>query len=85
MPLALQDVLGRAYDLAQAQGQEAAAVQMIKDALATEPALSQQASDERDRLAQVVSAREMGGQHGDHVSMVLSRVLTKALAKGEQS
>lgn len=82
MALSLAGILADAYQLSQVQGQEAAAVQMVKDALATDAALAQQASNERDRLLLIVGAREMGGQHGDHVSMVLSRVLTKALTKG---
>ncbi len=83
MSPALDSALARAYDLDQVQSNSTGAVADIKAVLAQDADLAKEAIVERDRLAQVVAARESGGQHGDHASLILSRLLNAALAEGE--
>ena len=76
----LQSLLAEAYDLAQVKQNHIGAVASVKVALAKDDGLAKEAEAEGVRLAQVIAARG----RGDHVSMVLNRILTAALAKGDQ-
>ena len=76
----LQAALANAYEADQLGHNHVGAVTELRAALAADAGLREKATAERDRLAEVVAARESGGQHGDHVSAVLLLVLTKALA-----
>jgi hypothetical protein len=76
----LHDVLGEAYRLDQLGGSRPVAIAMIRQALADDVAMLAGAKVERDRLANVVRARQQGQRHGCHVSKVTHELLDAALA-----
>ena len=80
MSPALETLLARAYQLDQLQHDPATAIGELKKAMGDDAALRTEAKAEHARLAQVVAAREQGGRDGDHVSAVLAKILTGALA-----
>ncbi len=79
MSPALETLLAGAYQLRQLQHNDPGGVAHLRDGFADDAALKIEAEIERARLDDVIRARESGGKHGDHVSLVLGRLLGQAL------
>lgn len=76
----LANLLGDAYTIDQVGHDRRGAVNLLKSKLAADSDLRGEAESELSRLNAVVPARELGGKHGCHVSVVCRDLLTAALA-----
>lgn len=77
--MTLDDLLSEAYGRDQLAADRNGAVTLLKDAFIKDAEMMAAAREEIVRLDAVVEARGSGGMHGDHISVVLQKLLRESL------